>query len=158
VLFFEHRALLDAPQSRRADPGPGFVLPFGQAAALTEGDSLSLVTWGAMVYPALEAADRAPGRVEVLDLRTIVPWDAPAVLTSVRKTGRCLIVHEDTRTAGFAGEILAVVAGEAFTALDAPPRRLTTPDCPIPYSAGLMAEVLPNTETIGRAIDELLAF
>jgi 2-oxoisovalerate dehydrogenase E1 component len=96
--------------------------------------------------------------VEVLDLRTIVPWDAPAVLTSVRKTGRCLIVHEDTRTAGFAGEILAVVAGEAFTALDAPPRRLTTPDCPIPYSAGLMAEVLPNTETIGRAIDELLAF
>jgi len=68
------------------------------------------------------------------------------------------VVHEDTRTGGFAGEILAVVTGEAFTDLDAPPRRLTTPDCPIPYGAHLMAEVLPNTETIGSAIADLLAF
>jgi 2-oxoisovalerate dehydrogenase E1 component len=158
VMFFEHRALLDAPQARRPDPGPGHVVPFGQAARLVEGEALTLVTWGAMVYSALEAASRHPGRVEVLDLRTIVPWDREAVLASVRKTGRCLVVHEDTITAGFAGEILAVVGSEAFTALDAPPRRLATPDCPIPYSAGLMAEVLPNAESIAAAIAELLAF
>jgi 2-oxoisovalerate dehydrogenase E1 component len=158
VMFFEHRALLDAALSRRPDPGPDFTVPFGQAASLVEGDSLTLVTWGAMLYPALEAAGRFPRRVDVLDLRTIVPWDRQAVLASVRKTGRILVVHEDTITGGFAGEILAVVSNEAFTSLDAPPRRLATPDCPIPYSAGLMAEVLPNAETIAAAIDELLAF
>jgi 2-oxoisovalerate dehydrogenase E1 component len=158
VMFFEHRALLDSPISRRPDPGPDQVVAFGEASMLTEGDSLTLVTWGAMVYPSLEAAARHPGQVEVLDLRTIVPWDRAAVLASVRKTGRCLVVHEDTLTGGFAGEILAVVTAEAFTALDAPPRRLATPDCPIPYSADLMAEVLPNAETIEAAIAELLAF
>jgi 2-oxoisovalerate dehydrogenase E1 component len=158
VMFFEHRALLDAADARRPDPGPGHTLPFGQAALLTDGDSLTLVTWGAMVYPALAAAARHPGRVEVLDLRTIVPWDREAVLASVRKTGRCLVVHEDTVTGGFAGEVVAIVAAEAFTALDAPPRRLATPDCPTPYSAALMAEVLPNAESIDAAIAELLAF
>ena len=158
VFFFEHRSLLDAPHARRPDPGSDHVIPFGQAAALTEGDALTVVTWGAMVYPVLEAAARHPHRVEVLDLRTISPWDRAAVLASVRKTGRCLVVHEDTITGGFAGEILAVVAQEAFTALDAPPRRLATPDCPTPYSAGLMAEVLPNAETIETAISEMLAF
>jgi 2-oxoisovalerate dehydrogenase E1 component len=157
-MFFEHRALLDAPLARRPDPGPAHVLPFGEAAVLTEGDSLTLITWGAMVYPALEAAGGHPGRVEVLDLRTISPWDREAVLTSVRKTGRCLVVHEDTLTGGFGGEILAVIGAEAFTSLDAPPRRLATPDCPIPYSADLMAEVLPNAGTIAAAITELLAF
>jgi 2-oxoisovalerate dehydrogenase E1 component len=158
VMFFEHRALLDTPHARRPDPGPGFTIPFGQAASLVEGDSLTLVTWGAMLYPVLEAAGRFPRRVEVLDLRTIVPWDRQAVLGSVRKTGRLLVVHEDTITGGFAGEILAVVSNEAFTSLDAPPRRLATPDCPIPYSAGLMAEVLPNAATVGAAISDLLAF
>jgi 2-oxoisovalerate dehydrogenase E1 component len=158
VMFFEHRALLDSPMARRPDPGPDHVVPFGEASVLTEGDSLTLVTWGAMVYPSLEAVARHPGQVEVLDLRTIVPWDRAVVLASVRKTGRCLVVHEDTLTGGFAGEILAVVTGEVFTALDAPPRRRATPDCPTPYSAGLMAEVLPNAETIDAAVAELLAF
>jgi 2-oxoisovalerate dehydrogenase E1 component len=158
VMFFEHRALLDVAVARRPDPGPDYVLPFGRAAVAAEGSGLTLVTWGAMVFPALEAAKRFAGEVEVLDLRTIVPWDQDAVLTSVRRTGRCLVVHEDTLTGGFAGEILAVVAADAFTALDAPPRRLATPDCPIPYSADLMAEILPNAETIGAAIGELLAF
>jgi len=158
VMFFEHRALLDVAEARRPDPGEDYVLPFGRAAVVAEGSALTLVTWGAMVYPALESAQRFPGQVEVIDLRTIVPWDEDTVLASVRKTGRCLVVHEDTITGGFAGEILAVVSAETFTALDAPPRRLATPDCPTPYSADLMAEILPNAETIGRAIQELLAF
>ena len=158
VLFLEHRALLDAPAARRPDPGVGYTLPFGRAARLTEGEALTLVTWGAMVHPALEAAGRHRGAVEVLDLRTICPWDAESILASVRRTGRLLVVHEDTWTTGFGGEILATVAAEAFGDLDAPPQRLTTPDTPIPYSADLMARVLPSVEQIDAAIVELLAF
>lgn len=158
TLFFEHRALLDTPQARRPDPGPGYMVPFGRAARLMEGDELTLVTWGAMVYPALEAAARFPGRVEVLDLRTISPWDKEQVLESVRRTGRCLVVHEDTWTGGFAGEILATIADEAFMDLDAPLRRLTTPDVMIPYNVGLMKAVLPDAEKIAAAVADLLAF
>jgi 2-oxoisovalerate dehydrogenase E1 component len=158
VMFFEHRALLDAAAARRPDPGRDHLLPFGEAALRSEGSDLTLVTWGALVYAALEAAGRFAGRVEVIDLRTIVPWDRGRVLESVRKTSRLLVVHEDTFTAGFGGEVAATVSAEAFTHLDAPPRRLATPDCPIPYSAELMAELLPNAETIAAAIGELLKF
>ena len=158
TYFFEHRALLDAAEARRPDPGPEYVVPFGKLTSLSEGDELTLVTWGAMVYPSLEAAERFEGRVEVLDLRTISPWDQQGVLDSVRRTGRCLVVQEDTWTAGFASEILATVASEAFMDLDAPIRRLTTPNVPIPYNAGLMHAVLPNTERIEAAIEELLTF
>lgn len=158
TLFFEHRALLDAAVARRPDPGSSYLLPFGSAETLLEGDELTLVTWGAMVYPALEVAKRFGGRVEVIDLRTIAPWDQEAVLASVGKTGRCLVVHEDTFTGGFAGEILATLAEKAFTDLDAPLRRLTTPDVPIPYNAGLMEAVLPNAERIAAVIEDVLAF
>jgi 2-oxoisovalerate dehydrogenase E1 component len=111
-----------------------------------------------MVGPSLEAAQRFPGRIEVLDLRTIVPWDRQAVLASVRKTGKCLVVQEDTWTASFAAEILATLAHEAFGSLDAPLRRLATPDIPIPYSAQLMQAVLPGVETIASALQEMLEF
>jgi 2-oxoisovalerate dehydrogenase E1 component len=150
--------LLDAAEARRPDPGPEYVVPFGKLTSLSEGDELTLVTWGAMVYPSLEAAERFEGRVGVLDLRTISPWDQEGVLDSVRSTGRCLVVQEDTWTAGFASEILATVASEAFMDLDAPIRRLTTPNVPIPYNAGLMHAVLPNIERIEAAIEELLTF
>jgi len=158
TYFFEHRALLDAAESRRPDPGPEYVVPFGKLARLSEGDELTLVTWGAMVHLSLEAAERFEGRVEVLDLRTISPWDEQGVLESVRRTGRCLVVQEDTWTAGFASEILATVASETFMDLDAPVRRLTTPNVPIPYNAGLMHAVLPSIERIEAAIEELLTF
>lgn len=158
TYFFEHRALLDAAESRRPDPGPEHVVPFGKLAKLSEGDELTLVTWGAMVYPSLEAAARFDGRVEVLDLRTISPWDKEGVIESVRNTGRCLVVQEDTWTTGFASEILATIASEAFMDLDAPIRRLTTPDIPIPYNAELMRAVLPSTEQIQATIEELLSF
>ncbi|RME33927.1 MAG: pyruvate dehydrogenase, partial [Deltaproteobacteria bacterium] len=114
TLFFEHRALLDSREARRPYPGAEYCLPFGQAARLSEGSRLTLVTWGAMVYPALEAAAAHPGLVEVLDLRTIRPWDVEAVLSSVRKTGRLLVVHEDTRTVGFAAEIITEINAQAF--------------------------------------------
>lgn len=158
TFFFEHRALLDSAEARRPDPGEDYLLPFGKAAVLSEGDELTLVTWGALVYRCLEACTDFEGRVEVLDLRTISPWDREAVLDSVANTGRCLVVHEDTWTAGFAGEVLATVAEEAFEQLDAPPQRLTAPDFPVPYNMGLMQAVVPGVEQIAGKIAELLDF
>jgi 2-oxoisovalerate dehydrogenase E1 component len=158
TFFFEHRALLDTPDGRRPYPGDEYLLVFGQAARLLDGDELTVVTWGAMVARCLAAAEAFPGRVDLLDLRTIIPWDREAVLTSVRRTGKVLIVHEDTLTAGFAGEIIAVIASEAFTYLDAPVERLATPDIPIPYNLGLMDSVLPSVPGIRQKMERLLAF
>jgi 2-oxoisovalerate dehydrogenase E1 component len=106
-----------------------------------------------------EAAARAVGAsIEVLDLRTIAPWDRAGVLESVRKTRRCLIVHEDTLTAGFGAEVAAVVAQEAFLSLDAPVSRMAIPDTPTPYNIGLMNAVLPSVEGIAAKMQELLEF
>jgi 2-oxoisovalerate dehydrogenase E1 component len=149
---------LDTVPGRRPYPGDDYVVPFGVASLVLPGDVLTVVTWGAMVHRCLEAAQAWPGRVEILDLRTIVPWDRAAVLASVAKTGKCLVVHEDTRTAGFAGEIIAAVAGEAFEHLDAPVQRLASADCPVPYNPGLMAAVVPTVEAVAQAIAALLAF
>jgi 2-oxoisovalerate dehydrogenase E1 component len=158
TLFFEHRALLDTVPGRRPYPGDDYVLPFGLASVVQPGSALTVVTWGALLYRCLESAEKWPGQVEVIDLRTIVPWDRDTVLASVRKTGKCLVVHEDTRTGGFAGEIIATVAAEAFADLDAPVRRLTTPDSPIPYNTRLMGVVIPGVDAISTAMAGLLAF
>jgi 2-oxoisovalerate dehydrogenase E1 component len=158
VFFLEHRALLDTPEGRAPYPGDDYVLPFGQAAIRQAGEVLTIVTWGAMVHRCVEAAKPFGGDVEILDLRTLIPWDRAAVVESVRKTGRCLIVHEDTWTAGFGGEIAATVAQEAFAWLDAPITRLATPDCPVPYSAALMSSVIPTAELIRGKIAELLRY
>ncbi len=156
VLFLEHRALLDSPEARRPWPGDEYLLPFGQAACLQEGNSLTVVTWGAMVYRVLEAVKNLD--VEVLDLRTIIPWDRQQVLDSVRKTGKCLVVHEDTVTVGFGAEILATIAAEAFEFLDAPLQRLCVPDCPLPYNAGLREAILPSPERIRATVEEILRY
>lgn len=158
TFFFEHRALLDTPDGRRPYPGDDFCLPFGRAARLLAGDELTVVAWGAMVPRCLEAARSFPGRIELLDLRTIIPWDRQAVLESVRRTGKALIVHEDTVTAGFSGEIIAAIASEAFRDLDAPIERLATPDIPIPYNLRAMEAVLPAVGTIQAKIQALLDF
>jgi 2-oxoisovalerate dehydrogenase E1 component len=158
VFFLEHRALLDTPDGRGAYPGDDYTLPLGQAALKQAGDTLTVVTWGAMVARCLAAAQPFGHAVEILDLRTISPWDRATVLESVQKTGRCLIVHEDTWTGGFGAEIAATVVQEAFAWLDAPVRRLATADCPVPYSAQLMATVIPTVAAIGSAIAELLAY
>ena len=117
---------------------------------------MTIVTWGAMVPRCEEAAE---GRsADVLDLRTLMPWDKDAILASVRRTRRCLIVHEDLRTAGFGAEIAAVVADEAFMDLDAPVSRLTMPDVPSPHNPVLLDHVLPSVERIRAKIDELVGF
>ncbi len=158
TFFFEHRALLDTAPARRPYPGDDYGLPFGKAATLTTGDELTLVTWGEAVHRCLEAAKAFAGRVTVIDLRTIIPWDKAGVLESVRRTGKALVVHEDTVTGGFAGEIIAAIAGECFTDLDAPIERLATPDCPIPYNKRMMEYILPNVETIRARIKFLLEY
>ncbi|MDB4885078.1 MAG: Transketolase central region, partial [Gemmatimonadetes bacterium] len=156
TIFFEHRSLLMTSDGSARYPGDDYVLPFGQAATLREGSSVTVVSWGAMVHRCVEAADRFPGDVHLLDLRTIMPWDREAVLASVRRTGRCLIVHEDTSTAGFGAEIAAVLAREAFWHLDAPVERLTVDDVPMPYHPVLLDAVLPDAERIAARIEALL--
>ena len=158
TIFFEHRALLDGASARRPYPGDDYLLPLGKAKIVLPGEQLTVVTWGAMLERCERAAREVDGSVEVLDLRTVAPWDRAAVLASVRKTRRCLIVHEDTLTAGFGAEIAAVIAEEAFLSLDAPISRLAIPDVPTPYNIGLMNAVLPSVEGIRVKIQELLEF
>lgn len=158
TVFFEHRAMLDDPWARRPWPGDEYVLPFGRARTILEGEEISVISWGAMV-PRCEAAIREAGAsADLIDLRTLMPWDQEAVLASVRRTRRCLIVHEDLRSGGFGAEIAAVVADEAFLDLDAPVSRLTMPDIPSPHNPVLLDHVVPSVAAIRSRIDELLAF
>jgi 2-oxoisovalerate dehydrogenase E1 component len=156
VLFFEHRAMLDDSWARRPWPGENYVLPFGRAKKTREGDKITIVTWGAMV-PRCEAAAEGVS-ADVIDLRTLMPWDREMVLDSVRRTRRCLIVHEDLRTGGFGAEIAAVVADEAFLDLDAPVARVTMPDIPSPHHPKLMEWALPSVASIRAEIDRLVGF
>lgn len=153
VIFFEHRAMLDATSARRPYPGDDFVLPFGKARIVQEGGDLTVVTWGAMVERCEQAAEGAS--VEIIDLRTLMPWDREAVLASVKRTRRCLIVHEDLMSAGFGAEIAAVVAQECFFDLDAPVSRLAMPDIPSPHNPALMEWALPSVDGIRAKIEEL---
>jgi 2-oxoisovalerate dehydrogenase E1 component len=157
TIFFEHRAQLDATWARRPYPGDDYVIPFGVARFISQGDYLTVVTWGAMVERCEAAAQGLTG-IEILDLRTIIPWDKTAVLQSVRKTARCLIVHEDIDIAGFGAEIAAVLVQEAFLDLDAPITRLATPAVPVPFNPNLMHAVVPTTTLIRQKMEELLAF
>lgn len=158
TIFFEHRAMLDAPSARRPYPGDRYAVPFGKARTVREGDEITVVTWGAMVERCEAAANEADVAADILDLRTLMPWDRAAVLASVEKTRRCLIVHEDNVTAGFGAEIAAVVAREGFFNLDAPVDRLCTPDIPIPHNVALMEAILPTVETIADKLLELIEF
>ena len=156
TIFFEHRSLLMTSDGSARYPGDDYVIPFGRATKLREGERVTVVTWGAMVHRCVDAADRFSGDVDLIDLRTIAPWDRSGVLDSVRRTGRCLIVHEDTLTAGFGAEIAAVLAREAFWHLDAPVERLTVEDVPMPYHEVLLRAVLPDAERIAERISALM--
>ncbi|MGZ4411981.1 MAG: alpha-ketoacid dehydrogenase subunit beta, partial [Gaiellaceae bacterium] len=159
VLFFEHKHLYrrikaDVPEQR-------YTTALGKARLHREGSDLSLVTWGAMLYTASEAAELLAGEgvsVEILDLRTILPWDKQMVLETVRKTSKLLVLHEDTRTAGFGAEIAATVAEEAFEDLDAPVRRIAAPDTPVPFSPPLERAFIPQVADVATALRELAAY
>ena len=158
TIFFEHRALLMTSDGSAPYPGDDYVLPFGRGALLREGSEVTVVTWGALVHRCREAAERlGEGVVELIDLRTVAPWDRALVLASVQKTGRCLVVHEDTLTAGFGAEIAAVLAREAFWWLDAPVERYAVADVPMPYHPTLLEAVLPSVDGIVARVEALRA-
>ena len=158
TIFFEHRNLLDSKYARKPYPGDEFIVPIGKGQTLMEGSDLTLITWGAMCERCEEAAGQTGHSVEVIDLRSLMPWDKELVFESVKKTNRCLIVHEDNRTAAFGSEIAAGISDELFRYLDAPVQRITFPDVPVPYNVGLMNTLLPNTERIAEAISDLCEY
>jgi len=158
TIFFEHRSMLDDAWARRPWPGDDYIIPFGLASTVRQGDELSVVTWGAMVPRCEQAADSLDAAIEVIDLRTLSPWDKATVIASVSRTHRCLIVHEDNITAGFGAEIVAYVTENIFLELDAPPRRLAMPDVPSPHNPGLLDAVVPNGKRITAAMQALLEF
>ena len=157
VIFFEHRAMYDAAWARRPYPGDDYMIPFGQGRIIREGDELTVVTWGAMVERCELAAQDLDG-VEIIDLRTLQPWDQTLVLASIRKTGKALIVHEDVHFGGFGAEIAAYLAHEAFEDLDGPIMRIAAPQVMTPYSQTLMSGVVPSVERIRAGMEQLLAY
>lgn len=159
VVFLEHKFLYRRAKERM--PDGDHVVPLGVAATRREGRDLTIVTYGAMVWTALDAAAtlaREGLEAEVLDLRTLLPLDEEAVLRSVRKTSRALVLHEDTRFCGYGAEIAAALAEKAFEWLDAPVLRVTAPDTPVPYSPPLEEAYLPNERTVLAAARRLAAY
>jgi 2-oxoisovalerate dehydrogenase E1 component beta subunit len=159
VLYFEHKYLYR--RIKDEVPDEDYVVPIGKAALRREGRDLSIVTFGAMVYTALDAAtELARGGVEaeVLDLRTLAPLDREAVIGTVAKTGRALLLHEATRTGGIGGELAAIIAEEAFEYLDAPVVRIASADTPVPYAPPLEAAFLPNVEKVMSAAKRLMEY
>jgi len=159
VLYFEHKHLYrrikdDVPEER-------YTVPIGKARTHREGDDISVITWGAMVHTAEEAAQQLESdgvSVEIIDLRTVLPWDKAAVLESVRKTSKVLVLHEDTHTGGFGAEISATIAEDAFEDLDAPVKRVTAPDTPVPFSPPLEKAFIPQVEDVVKGLRELAEY
>ena len=161
VIFFEHKYLYRLPRVKEDLPEEDYVVPIGKAAVRREGKDLTMLTYGAMLYQCLDAAealDREGVSAEVIDLRTLLPLDREAIVGSAKKTGRVLVVHEDTRTGGIAGEITAIINEEAFAYLDGPVMRVTAPDTPVPYAPTLEAFFLPNVEKVLVAARKLAAY
>jgi 2-oxoisovalerate dehydrogenase E1 component beta subunit len=160
VLYFEHKHLYR--RIKDEVPDERYTVPFGEARVHREGDDVTIVTWGAMVYTADEAATKVEEEdglsVEILDLRTLMPWDKDAVLKSVEKTSKALVLHEDTRTGGFGAEIVATIAEEAFEHLDGPVTRVTAPDTPVPFSPPLEKAFIPQVEDVVAGLKELAEY
>ncbi len=159
VIFLEHKFLYRRVKDRV--PEEDYVVPIGKAAVRRAGRDLTIVTYGAMLWTALEAAEilaKDGVSAEVLDLRTLLPLDEEAILASVRRTGKCLILHEDTRTGGLGAEIAATVSEKAFEWLDGPILRVTAPDTPVPYSPPLEEAFLPNVNTLLAAVRKLVRY
>ncbi|MCY4643099.1 MAG: dehydrogenase E1 component subunit alpha/beta [Bacteriovoracales bacterium] len=161
VLFLEHKHLYYQGYNRTADPGDEYMIPFGLGKIVKEGRDITLLTWGALVQKSLDAAKRAESEghsVEVIDVRTLVPFDMDILKKSLSKTNRLLIAHEECQTSGFAGEIAAKVNEECFEYLDAPILRVSSKDSHVPYCPSLEEDILPQTDDIFHKLNELLNY
>ena len=157
VLFFEHKHLYR--RIKGEVPDERYTTPIGEARVHRAGDDVTIVTWGAMVYTAEAAAEELDDlSVEIVDLRTVLPWDKEAVLDSVRKTSKVIVLHEDNHTGGFGAEIAATIAEEAFEDLDAPPKRVTAPDTPVPFAPVLEQAFLPQVADVVAALREVAEY
>jgi 2-oxoisovalerate dehydrogenase E1 component beta subunit len=159
VLFIEHKYLYR--RIKESLPQGELTVPLGKAAVRREGRDLTIISYAAMMYPALEAAAELAGEgieAEVIDLRTLLPLDKETILASVRKTNKLLVVHEDTRTGGIAGEIAAIVCEEAFEDLDGPVLRVTSLDTPVPFAPTMEEYFLPNKAKIAHVARELAKY
>ena len=161
VLFLEHKGLYRQVYTKGLEPDADYLIPFGKSKVVSHGTDLTVVTWGRGVPMTQQAlskmGDDAPS-VEVLDLRSIVPLDQEGILESVRRTGKALVVHEDSVFMGFGAEIVAQIAASAFEYLDAPVQRVGAVDCFVPFAPNLEAAVLPSVDGIVQAIQELAAY
>lgn len=161
VLFLEHKHLYRQTYNRAAYPGPDFMIPFGKANRLREGKDLTLITYGALVKRSLDAVAECAKQgiaVDLLDLRTIQPYDWEAIAASVRKTGKALVVYEDSRSWGSGAEIAARISDELFEHLDGPVQRVASLDTFVGYHPDLEDAILPQTEDVVRAIKKLVAY
>jgi 2-oxoisovalerate dehydrogenase E1 component beta subunit len=159
VIFYEHKYLYR--RIKDEIPEDDYVVPLGRAAVRREGTDMVIITYGAMVWTALEAASQLEQEgvsIEVLDLRTLLPYDEQAVLASVRKCNKVILLHEDTRIGGMAGELAALIAERAFDDLDGPVLRITAPDTPVPFSPPLEEAFLPNARKVADAARKLAAY
>ena len=162
VLYLEHKKLYRHVKASSADlESQEDVVPIGKAIVRRVGEDIAVVTYSAMLYVALEAAEilaKEGIELEVIDLRSLVPLDKELILASVRRVNKVMILHEDTRTGGMAGEIAAIIAEEAFDDLDGPILRVTAPDTPVPYAAALEDAFIPRAEDVVRAARRLAAY
>jgi 2-oxoisovalerate dehydrogenase E1 component beta subunit len=159
VLYFEHKFLYR--RIKDDVPDDDYIVPLGKAAIRREGTDLSIITFGAMVYTALDAAKQLAEQgveAEVLDLRSLAPLDRDAILATVAKTSRVMLLHEATRTGGIGGELAAIISEEAFEYLDAPIVRVASADAPVPYSPPLEAAFLPNVDKVVAAAKKLVEY
>lgn len=162
VIFLEHKGMYRLPFSTAIEPGDDYLLPFGKGKILREGSDATIITYGMGARDSVNAAkkiEKERGKsIEIIDLRTIIPWDKELVLNSVKKTNRALIVHEDTLTLGFGAEIATYITENAFMDLDAPVMRLAAKDSHIPYAPAYETEVLPNERKIAAQLENLLKY
>jgi 2-oxoisovalerate dehydrogenase E1 component len=161
VIFLEHKHLYRQTYNKAAYPGPNFSIPFGKARIVREGTDVTVVTYGATVQRAFVAANDVADRgisVEVIDLRTLSPWDRTAVMESVKKTNRVIVAYEDSLSWGYGAEIAAAIADECFAWLDAPVKRVASTDTFVGYAPQLEDAILPQTADFVRAYEEIASF
>ena len=160
VMFLEHKGLYRQGYCATAEPDDEYILPFGKARLVQEGDLATIITWGSMVQKSIEAVQEcnAEGHTDIIDLRTLNPLDKDAIQKSLAKTGKALVVYEDNLTNGPGAEISAIIANDYFELLDGPIMRVATKDSPIPYNWYLEEKILPQTSDIVSALTELLEY